>query len=141
LVNVGIQEAITAFYDEHAMPAKEVAWRLARIARADMGDYTDVTKPADLKDVDSYPVKKIETTGRRLADGSVTVKMRLELHSQLQALEDIGKVHGLFDRGSEDKPLTVNNINYSVDEWQQEQQRRRAEVTKTLEIFDDETTD
>jgi hypothetical protein len=106
-----------------------------------MGDYTGVTKPADLKDVDSYPVKKIETTGRRLSDGSVTVKMRLDLHSQLQALEDIGKVHGLIDRGSEDKPLTVNSINYSVDEWQQEQQRRRAEVTKTLEIFDDETTD
>jgi phage terminase small subunit len=96
LRNAKIQEAIEAFYEEHAMPAKEVAWRLARIARADMGDYTGVTKPSDLKDVDSYPVKKIETTGRRLADGSVTVKMRVELHSQLQALEDIGKHHGLF---------------------------------------------
>jgi hypothetical protein len=59
------------------------------------------------------------------------------------ALKTLGKNRGYVERqeitGKEGGP--VQNINYTIAEWQAEQQRRRAEVTETLAIFDDDETE
>jgi hypothetical protein len=147
-----LADEIQAAIDENMMSAGEALTHITEIARGSIGPgffFSERTITVLDKDKKAVEIKetgldwqKIEQYGRLIKSISFTANgPRIELYDRLKSLEDIGKVHGLFDRGSEDKPLTVNNINYSVDEWQQEQQRRRAEVTKTLEIFDDETTD
>jgi phage terminase small subunit len=151
LVNVGISEEIERCKAELMMSADEALIHIGEIARGELGPGFFLVETSEVIEKDGLEIvfnstgvnwDRVAEYGRLIKSISFTANgPKIELYDRLKALEDIGKAHGLFDRGSEDKPLTVNNINYSVDEWQQEQQRRRAEVTKTLEIFDDETTD
>lgn len=69
--------------------------------------------------------------------GIVETTIEFELYSSQAALELIGKHHGLFDkRGSEQEP--VHNVEWTVEQWREQQAKRQREAAKTMDMFDEE---
>lgn len=110
LQNTTIKAAIEARLAEKALVADEVLFRLAAIARGNLGEFANVRQLSDLVD---HPlasvVKKVKTTARKAANGSVTVVVELELYDALRALELLGKHHQLFS----DAP-TISVFNHTA---------------------------
>ena len=107
LVNVGIQEAIKARIAEKAMSADEVLTRLADMARGDLGDFMDIESMSfdislqKAKELGlTHLIKKVKqrtvTTADKSGEETETNVQEIELHSSLEALRDLARVHGLF---------------------------------------------
>lgn len=117
LKNVEIQEAITERLDTLTMTAEEVLVRLGEQARSDVSDFIDATsKRVFLLNMDrvmekGHLIRKIRYT----KDGP-----EIELYNSQQALELVGKHHGLFkerlDITSGDRPIKGYAI-VSPEDW------------------------
>lgn len=107
LTNPNISAEIKQKLAEKAMKSEEILERLADIARADMGDYLDVSSVAFqinlAKAKDEGKLKFI----RRIKQKTTTIcreggedveqnQIDFELMDQLRALELLGKANGLF---------------------------------------------
>lgn len=69
--------------------------------------------------------------------GVVETTVEFELYSSQAALKLLAQHHGLLDkRGSEEEP--VHNVEWTVEQWKAEQEKRRKEAAKTMDLFDDE---
>lgn len=90
-----IASHIKARFQAQCMTADECLARLAKQARADLGDYIDVAGYVDIerlkKDGKTDLIKKYKM---RHTLGGIAVEV--EIHDQQRALELIGKAHGIF---------------------------------------------
>jgi len=100
LTSVKVRAAVDLGFQFAAMPADEVLARLAEQARGSMEDFLDDSGKIDLK--------RARERGKLhlLKSRSVTKEgERIEVYSAKEALELIGKHHGLFvDRQEQGKP-------------------------------------
>lgn len=100
LRNPKISDIIQRRLQESAMSADEVLRRLSDMARADIAEFADVERPADLH-LDEYHgkthvIKKFKRKITRDQLGRQFEEIELELYPADSALVNIGKQHGLF---------------------------------------------
>lgn len=133
LRNLKIQTAIQAGMALMAMPKNEVLYRLTEQARSSLDDFLD-----DAGDID---LKKARDRGKLhlLKSRSVTKEgERIELYSAQEALQLLGKAHGLFvDRqeitGKDGAPIAVVSAadlaeaRKKAQQWEAEQSGRHDE--------------
>lgn len=110
-IAAAIQEHISAI-----MPAGEVLQRLADIARGSMEDILDPdTETLDLQK--AYREKKLHLIKRfTRSDTETGTRISVELYSKKDALELLGKHHGLFRE--------VIDLNFNPDDFTPDQLRR-----------------
>lgn len=111
-----VRAVVEARLSEKAMTADEVIARLADIARGNMADFISVNGHTRLD------FKKAETLGKlHLVKSYSKGKqgVRIELYSALDALEKLGKAHGLFierqDITSGGQPISVIGVGVDTD--------------------------
>jgi hypothetical protein len=131
-----IAKAIEQHFAESAMTGGEVLALFAEQARAEYSEYFTV-------DAAMNPVVDV---ARLLADGKghliKSIKptrwgVNVEFHDPVAAREIIAKVHGLLERGgSEEEPQ--HTVQWTVEEWKAEQERRRQQAAETAAMFDDD---
>lgn len=119
LTDVDIQAAIQARLAEIKMSADEVLKRLSDMARADIADFVDVSRPGDLANEKysgkTHVIKKLKRKVTRDSFGREFEEMELEFYDAQAALEKIGKVHGLFNdklevSGPNGQPIEIREI-------------------------------
>lgn len=125
LKNVEIQAAIQQKLNDSAMKSDEILQKLTEIARADMGDFLDVSSMAFQLDLNKAKeqdklklIKKIKQftviKNGKDNDGEETTRIEFELLDQLRALELLGKYRKLFidrtDITSGGEPLVNQEI-------------------------------
>lgn len=124
LKNVEIQAAIQQKLNDSAMKSDEILQKLTEIARADMGDFLDVSSMAFQLDLNKAKeqdklklIKKIKqfTVIKNGKDGDEeNTRIEFELLDQLRALELLGKYRKLFidrtDITSGGEPLVNQEI-------------------------------
>lgn len=123
LKNVEIQAAIQQKLNDSAMKSDEILQKLTEIARADMGDFLDVSSMAfqlnlnKAKEQDKLKlIKKIKqfTVIKNGKDDEENTRIEFELLDQLRALELLGKYRKLFidrtDITSGGEPLVNQEI-------------------------------
>ena len=107
-----IQTAIRRDLDERLMTADEDLKRLAEMARGDMGDFMDISSMAFQLDLNkakelglTHLIKKVRqktiTTVDKNGEEEETNTIEIELYDAQEALNSIGKYHGLFVDRSE----------------------------------------
>ena len=158
LRNAEIAEAIKHRLSETAMLADEVLMRLSAQARSDMNDFVRFNDDGDpLPDLQSAAtfgkmplVKKLKIKTRNYneprinpANGEIEYRevteteTEIDLYSSQAALKLLGTHHSLFDkRGSEEEP--VHNVEWTVDQWREEQAKRQKQAAETMDLFDDD---
>ena len=130
LKDVGVAEAIDAFFHENTMSAKEVLLRLTAHARGDIGDiWNESTGQVDWAEARAAKktalIKRIKHKTTRITreDGTdvETFEDEIELHNPQVALQLLGKQHGLFVDKSETKITAEVNVKtykgISPDDW------------------------
>lgn len=156
-----IQAAIDEYFHQQEMGAREVIALLSNQARGTMADFIHLPRNAEgepirglMPEVDLWKaedadqlnlIKKIKTkrtiTTTKSGDTIEDEWIDFELYDSQSALEKIGRYHGLFGpRGDVDDPL--HTVGMTLDEWREEQERRRAEAeaqtADTLGIFEED---
>lgn len=107
-----IQTAIRKDLDERLMSSDENLKRLAEMARGDMGDFMDISSMAFQLDLNkakelglTHLIKKVRqktiTTVDKNGEEEETNTIEIELYDAQEALNSIGKYHGLFVDRSE----------------------------------------
>ena len=102
-----IVEEIGKRITEKDMSADEVLTRLADMARGDLGDFMDIESMSfdislqKAKELGlTHLIKKVKqrtvTTADKSGEETETNVQEIELHSSLEALRDLARVHGLF---------------------------------------------
>jgi phage terminase small subunit len=139
LQNTTIQAAIQERLKEKHLSADVVLARLGDMATSNLSDFADIKTGDDLANARErgYVVKKFK---REIITDQLNrqhEKIEIELYDAQSALVHIGKTHGLF-ADKVDHTGQVDIVNMSIEEWRKEKERRQAEATETLEIFDDE---
>lgn len=94
LKNVEVAAEIERRMSEAAMPATEVMYHLAQIARADIDDIMTVHGNVPFVDMDK--AKEAAKTGLIKKIKVTKTGIEFELHDKMRALELIGKHHALF---------------------------------------------
>lgn len=130
-----IAKAIEARFTESAMSAGEVLRLLAEQARADYAKYIIIDgngKPAVdvakmIADGKGHLIKSIRYTRNGI---------NIEFHSVESAREIIFRGHGLDKGASLDEPQ--HTVQWTVDEWKAEQEKRRKQAADTESDFEDE---
>ncbi|MCB1713898.1 MAG: terminase small subunit [Candidatus Competibacteraceae bacterium] len=152
LKNVEISEAIDQHLDESAMSAKEVLNRLAKQARADIGDFLAVGESGVEVDL-SYAIehgltdliKKLthKKTIRTDKDDTTTeeVFIQIELHDSHAALVDIGRHHALFTDKTENKTdATIETtVKHDLSKLSADELRAMRDMVSKLEHEDTDT--
>lgn len=123
--NVEILAAISERLRESAMLADEVMFRLAAIARGDIGDFLDDAGNIDIAKARAAQrlglLKKFKTRTSTQDDGEVTITdTEIELYDALSALGQIGRHHRLFldrlDLSSSEQVVPIAIVKMSMDE-------------------------
>jgi len=129
-----IAKAIQQHFAASAMSAGEVLSLLAEQARADYAEYMTV-------DANKNPIVDL---ARLIADGKAhlvkSIKytrygVNVEFHSVEAAREIIFRGHGL-DKGTLEEPQ--HTVQWTVEEWKAEQEKRRNQAAETMADFEDE---
>jgi len=122
---VDIRAEIKQRIDEKAMKADEVLRRLSDMARGDLGDFMDIESMSfdislqKAKELGlTHLIKKVKqrtiTTLDKSGEETETNTQEIELYSALEALQTMGKYHGLFvdrhDITSGGEPITLNVV-------------------------------
>lgn len=148
-----IKEAVQTRLSEAAMTADENLMHVGEIARQVISPAFFFKHEVEIEtDEEGNEVeigrnigldwKKLESHGHLVKSISFTANgPKIELYDRLKALELIGKHHGSFSdttrhTGPDGGPQET--VNYTVDEWRAEQEKRRRQVAETLAHFDDE---
>ena len=118
LTKPNIKAEIDRFFEESAMSAKEVLWRLSEQGRANMADFAHVTSADDLQDVNGELIKKFERTITADSLGRIHEKIKIELYDGQKALELIGKHHKVFTEKHEVSGDITINVVYEDDNAQ-----------------------
>lgn len=130
-----IAKAIEARFTESAMTSGEVLRLLAERARADYAPYIKL-------DGDNKPYVDV---AQMIADGKThlikSIKytrhgINIEFHNVETAQEIIFRGHGLDKGSSVDDPQ--HTVQWSVEEWKAEQEKRRKQAADTESDFEDE---
>lgn len=100
LANTSIKAEIDRRLKEKQMSADEVLARLSDMARADISEFVDVSRPGDLADEKykgkTHVIKKIKRKITRDQYGREFEEMELEFYDARQTLVDLGRYHKLF---------------------------------------------
>lgn len=134
-----VSEAILERMTKNAMSADEVLRRLGDMARGDMGNFLDVNSMG-IFNLDLVKAKKLGLLHlvKKVKDRSVmavdkdgveseTHNIEVELYDAQAALVHIGKHHKLF---TDKLDVKSDVVVYDLDEWQEERNKRKAEVEK-----------
>lgn len=82
---------------QYQMGAHETLMRLAEQARADLGEFADVTTASELaRHPKSWLVKKMERTIIRVDENVERETIKIELHDSAAAVAQLLRVHGLY---------------------------------------------
>lgn len=131
-----VAKAIEERFTESAMSSGEVLRLLAEQARAEYAEYIIIDestkKPAVdvakmIKDGKGHLIKSIKYTRHGV---------NVEFHSAESAREIIFRGHGLDKGNSIDEPQ--HTVQWNVDEWKAEQEKRRQQAAETEADFEDE---
>lgn len=127
-----IAKAIQQHFAEAAMSAGEVLALFAEQARAEYAAYFLPDGSVDLAkmiaDGKGHLIKSIKETkwGKNI-----------EFHDPVSARETIAKIHGLLDQNrTPDEPQ--HTVQWTVEEWKAEQEKRRNQAAETMADFEDE---
>lgn len=107
LKKIEIQNAIRKDLDERLMSSDEALKRLAEMARGNMGDFMDISSMSFQLDLNkakelglTHLIKKVRqktiTTVDKNGEEEETNTIEIELYDAQEALNSIGKYHGLF---------------------------------------------
>lgn len=126
-----IAKAVRQRFEESAMTAGEVLMLLGEQARAEYGKYINEDGSVDLaqiiKDGKGHLIKSIKKT---------KYGTNVEFHSVEAAREIIFRGHGLDRGGSVDNP--EHTVQWTVEEWKAEQEKRQKQAAETMATFEDE---
>lgn len=164
LRNPKIKEELDKVLSAMTMPSNVVLTRLTEIAEGKVTDFLDGNKNFDLerakKEGKDHLLKKvkIERTIRQrkteirddmrgfLAEDEIEdleseveiifEKTEFEMYSAHEALRDLGKHHKLFTDKIESENKN-ENVNMTVEEWNEREKKRIKEAEETLNQFDD----
>lgn len=125
-----IAKAIQQHFAASAMSAGEVLSLLAEQARADYAEYIKEDGTVDLtqmiRDGKGHLIKSIKKT---------KWGTNVEFHSVEAAREIIFRGHSL-DKSTLDEPQ--HTVQWTVEEWKAEQEKRRNQAAETMADFEDE---
>lgn len=98
LTNPNVKAAIKAHIETHIIDANEVLYRMAGIARGDMGDFLKIDKGGKWS-LDIAKAKALGQTGivKRVTHNTKTGERSIELYDKLAALVQLGKHLELFN--------------------------------------------
>lgn len=116
-----VRAAVEAQLKSAAMPAAEVLARLSEIASADIYDFITVDRKGGWK-VDLRKARKAEKTGLIKKIKDTEHGTEIELHSPLEALKELARVHGLS---------RADRI--AAAKWRREKDGGAADLKKILE--------
>lgn len=140
-----IKEYIDQRLSEAVMSADETLQHLSDIARPPVTHFDFfVPEVAMIADKNGGEVEVIRTAinaemvkqyGHLIKTISFTnAGPKIEFYSRMDALQLIGKHYSLFEQKEQQPQETIQ---YTPDQWREEQQRRRDEVEDTMSQFDD----
>lgn len=124
-----VKQEIARLVSESVMTADEALVRLGEQARATYADYINADGNIDMArlvaDGKAHLIKGIKPT--RYGD-------EIQFHDAQAALFLIAKAYGIGGpTGTADDPTV--NVTLSLDEWRDEQKRRRAQAAETESLF------
>lgn len=128
-----IKAVIEQSFAASVMTAGEVLALFAEQARAEYAQYIREDRTVDVaqmvRDGKAHLIKSIKHTR--------TGHVNVEFHDPVAAREIIARVHGLTDRGRTiDEPQ--HSVQWTVEEWKAEQEKRRKQAAETEADFEDE---
>lgn len=142
LAKLSIKAEIDKRLSDLAMPANEVVYRIGKQAKSSLGDFVNVDDNGNFRIALNNPgadlslIKKLKHKRTSYKDnkGQITHVddyYEFELHDAQSALIHLDK---RFSAGEPIQPQET--INYTPDQWRQEQERRRKEAADTMSKFD-----
>lgn len=144
LANVSISAEIQRKVDELAMSADEALIRLGNQARGSLEHFVSIGDEGQFRidlnnpNADLSLIKKLKHKQSTYFDKDggkeTTNTYEFELHDAQVALVYINKHHGLFEPKEQQPQETIQ---YTPDQWREEQEARAAKATETKRIFED----